>query len=74
MYHMSLLSKAETQFLNGKRQVSKSYEYKLKSIIKKKLSHLIDQEIPLISQLFHNLDFTKFTKVLDANNRAADLT
>ncbi len=49
MYHMSLLSKVETQFLNGKRQVSKSYEYKLKSIIKKKLYRLIDQEITLIS-------------------------
>jgi uncharacterized protein YjgD (DUF1641 family) len=73
MYHISLLSKAETQFLNGKRQVSKSYEYRLKSIIKKKLSCLIDQEIPLISQLFPALDLTKFSKVLDANNRAADL-
>ena len=74
MYHISLLSKAEIQFLNGKIQVSKSYEYKLKSIIKKKLSHLIDQEIPLISQLFPNLDLTKFSQVLDANKRAADLT
>ena len=71
---MSLLSKAEIQFLNGKRQVSKSYEYKLKSIITKKLSRLIDQKILLISQLFPNLDLNKFSKVLDANDRAADLT
>lgn len=74
MYHISLLSKAEIQFLNGKIQVSKSYEHKLKSIFKKKLSLLIDQEIPRISQLFPNLDLTKFSKVLDANDRAADLT
>lgn len=42
---MSLLSKAEVQFLQGqKQQVSKSYEYKLKSILKKKLASLLDKE------------------------------
>ncbi len=62
MSHMSILSRSEIQFLQGYKQVSKSYEYKLKSVIKKKLSHLIDQEFPLLSQLFPNLDLTKFGK------------
>ena len=56
---MSLLSKSEIQFLQGQKQVSKSYEYELKSIIKKKISNLLDKELPLLSQLFPNLDLTK---------------
>ena len=71
---MSLLSKAEVQYLQGQKQVSKSYEYKIKSIIKRKISKLIENELPLLSQLFPNLDLTKFSKVLDDNNRVADLT
>lgn len=42
---MSLLSKAEVQYLQGQKQVSKSYEYKLKSIIKRKNSKLIEKEL-----------------------------
>jgi hypothetical protein len=54
---MSLLSKAEVQFLQGQKQVSKSYEYKLKSIIKKKISLLVDKELPLLAKLFTEFDF-----------------
>ena len=54
---MSLLSKAEIQFLQGQKQVSKSYEYKLKSIIKKKISLLVDKELPLLAKLFTEFDF-----------------
>jgi hypothetical protein len=43
---MPILFKSEIQFLQGQKQISKSYEYKLKSIIKKKISNLIDKEIP----------------------------
>jgi len=39
--------------------VSKSYEYKLKSVIKRKISTLLEKELPLLSQLFPNLDLTK---------------
>lgn len=42
---MSLLSKSEIQYLQGKKQVSKSYEYKLRSLIKKKVANLMDKEI-----------------------------
>jgi hypothetical protein len=43
---MPILFKSEIQFLQGQKQISKFYEYKLKSIIKKKISNLIDKEIP----------------------------
>ncbi len=59
---MSLLSRSEIQFLQGQKQVSKSYQYKLKSIIKRKISILIEKELPLLSQLVPNLDLTKFGK------------
>ena len=60
---MSLLSKSEIQFLQGQKQVSKSYEYKLKSILKKKISILLDKDLPLLSTLFPNLqDLTKNSK------------
>jgi len=59
---VSLLSKAEVQYIIGTKQVSKSYEYKLKSVIKKKLSTLIEKELPLLSQLFPNLNLTKNSK------------
>jgi hypothetical protein len=60
---MSLLSKAETHFLRGQKQVSKSYEYKLKSKLKKKVSCLLDNDLPLLSALFPNLiALTKFSR------------
>ncbi len=60
---MSLLSKSEIQFLKGQKRVSKSYEYKFKSILKKKLSNLVDNDLPLLSSLFPNLlDLTKIGK------------
>jgi hypothetical protein len=59
---MPLLSKSEIQFLQGQKQVSKSYEYKLKSIIKKKVSNLMEKEIPLINPLFTSINLTEFGK------------
>jgi hypothetical protein len=51
---MSLLSKSKTLYLQGQKPVSKSYEYKLKSIIRKKMAHLLDKELPLLSTFFPN--------------------
>jgi len=51
MHFMSLLSKSEIQFLKGQKQVSKSYERKLKYIIRKKVESLED-ELPLVARLF----------------------
>ena len=62
---MSLLSKSEVLFLQGQKKVSKSYEYKLKSIIKKKVFNLLDNEIPMLSSFFPKLNLTEFGKKLD---------
>jgi hypothetical protein len=60
---MSLLSKSEVHFLQGQKPVSKFYEYKLKSIIKKKIITLLEKELQLLSQLFPNLsNLTKYSK------------
>ena len=59
---MSLLSKSEIQYLQGQKQVSKSYGYKLKSVIKKKVANLRDNEIPLLSKLFPNPNLTEISK------------
>ncbi len=66
---MSLLSKSETRYLQGQKQVSKSYEYKLKSIIKKKIAHLLDKEVPLLSSLFPKLNLTKIGKTEGLSSR-----
>jgi hypothetical protein len=59
---MSLLSKSEIQYLQGQKQVSRSYEYKLRSMINKKVANLLDKEIPLLSKLFPDVGLTDFGK------------
>ena len=71
---MSLLSKGELQFLQCQKQVSKSYKYKLKSILRKKISNFLDKDLPLLSPLFPNLDLTRFSKVRNIKNNPLDLT
>ena len=71
---MSLLSKTEIQYLQGRKNVSKSYEYKLKSIIKRKLFNFIGQELPLLSSIYEGIDLTKFSKILDNKKGLSDLT
>ena len=44
----SLLTKTEIDWLSGKAHISKTYEYKIKSIIKSKLKALSEFELPLI--------------------------
>ena len=48
-----MLSRAEVQYLQGHKEVSKSYERKLKCIIRKKLD-VLQKEFPLLSKLFAN--------------------
>ncbi len=71
---MSLLSKAEVQFLSGQKIVSKSYEYKLKLIITKKIAILIDKELPLINSIVPNIDLTKFSKNQSIRQSSSVLT
>jgi hypothetical protein len=65
---MSFLSKAGVQYLQGRKQISKSYVYKLKSILKKKLSLLVDKELPLLAKLFTEFDFAVTSTYDDYHN------
>ena len=65
---MPLLSKAELQFLQGQKQVSKSYEYKLKSIIRKNLSNLLHNELPLLESIQESPILTKFSKIFSTDS------
>lgn len=46
-----MLSKAEIQYLQGQRQVSKSYERKLKCLIKKNIESLQNELPPMSNPL-----------------------
>jgi hypothetical protein len=59
---MSLLLKSEIQHLKGQKHVSRSYEYKLKSVIRKKVANLMDKYFALLSTLFPNPDLTEIGK------------
>jgi hypothetical protein len=56
---MSLLSKSEALYLQGQKRVSKSYEYKLKSVISTKVSSFIQNELPLLAKN-HFMDLDTF--------------
>ncbi len=71
---MPLLSKSEVLYLQGQKQVSKSYEYKLKSVIRKKVANLLDKELPLLSKLFPETGLTEFGKVNGEQKEEANLT
>jgi hypothetical protein len=74
-FDLSLLSKSEIQFLQGQKQVSKSYEYKLRSILNKKIVTLLNKELPLLNSLFpHLLDLTKISKNQLIGQKAGHLT
>src|SRR5688572_8458506 len=45
-----MLSKAEVLYLQGQKQVSQSYERKLKCLIRKKVE-VLQKELPLLSRL-----------------------
>ena len=46
----SLLTKTELAWLLGKKQISKSFEYKIKSTIKNRIDKLLNFELPLLIQ------------------------
>jgi len=84
-----MLSKTEFLYLQGQKQVSNSYEYKLKSILRKKITNFLDKELPLLKSLFPDLDLnknnkinsegsritlTKFSKIGCNDNKLTDLT
>jgi hypothetical protein len=52
----SLLTKTELEWILGNKQISKSFEYKIKSTIKKKIDNFLSFELPLLihSQILDN--------------------
>lgn len=50
-----MLSKAGVQYPQDKKQFSDSYEYKLKAILKKKITNYFDNKLPLLISLFPDL-------------------
>lgn len=49
-HELSLLSKTELEWLLGNKRLSKSFEYKIKSIVKKKIDQFLNFELPLLIQ------------------------
>jgi hypothetical protein len=61
-----MLSKAEYQYLQGQKQVSQSYERKLKCLLRKELE-VLQRELPLLSKLFAD-NFKNFScELMSAN-------
>jgi hypothetical protein len=49
-HETALLTKTELEWILGNRLLSKSFEYKIKSIIKKKIDIFLNYELPLLIQ------------------------
>jgi hypothetical protein len=49
-HELSLLSKTELEWLMGKKKVSKVYQYRIGSDIKKKLQVFLTSELPLLAK------------------------
>ena len=62
----SILTNSEFEWLTGKKKVSKIYEYRIRSDIKKKLQIFQQIELPLLSQSGFINDLSIFTH-LSAN-------
>ena len=66
-----MLSKAEVLYLQGQKQVSQSYERKLKCLIRKKIEAL-QKELPLLSKLLRN-EVSSFADISTAIYLAAPM-
>ena len=79
-FNQALLTKTELEWLLGKIQVSKVYEYRIKSDIKKKLQIFQQLELPLlmekgfISPSSYNSSLSVYTQNLSANPQLYEST
>jgi hypothetical protein len=79
-FDQALLTKTELEWLLGKIQVSKVYEYRIKSDIKKKLQTFQKSELPLlmekgfISPSSYNSSLSVYTQNLSANPQMHEST
>lgn len=61
-FSIIMLSKAEVLYLQGQKQVSNSYERKLKCLIRKKVE-VLEKELPLLSKLLgHQFNSDQYFK------------
>ncbi|HJT85353.1 MAG TPA: hypothetical protein VJ697_12810 [Nitrososphaeraceae archaeon] len=65
----SLLTKTELEWLTGKKKVSKVYEYRMRSDIKKKLQNFQQLELPLLIEKGFLADLSKYPQLI-ANTRS----
>jgi hypothetical protein len=73
--HPALLTRTEIEWLLGNAQVSKGYEYRIKSDIKRKLKTFQQLELPLLQKHGYTLDLLSLTanpQNLSANPQAPD--
>ena len=66
-----MLSKAEILYLQGQKQVSQSYERKLKCSIRKKIE-ILQKELPLLSKILRN-EVSSFADISVTTEIAAQL-
>ena len=70
----ALLTRTEIKWLLGNDKVSKPYEYRIKSDIKKKIKTFTDLELPLLlkRRIIDSLDLSIFTQNLRTNPQTKD--
>ena len=68
-FESALLTRTEVGWLLGKVKVSKPYEYRIKSDIRKKIKAFTELELPLLIQhkIIDNFDLSKYTQSLRTN-------
>ena len=70
----ALLTRTEINWLLGNVKVSKPYEYRIKSDIRKKIKTFTDLELPLLlkQRIIDSLDLSKYTQNLRTNPQTKD--
>ena len=70
----ALLTRTEIQWLLGNVKISKTYEYRIKSDIRKKLKTFTELELPLLIEqgIIDNIDLSKYTQNLRTNPQTKD--
>jgi len=70
----AILTRTEIDWLSGRVKVSKSYEYRIKSDIRKKMKTFTDLELPLLleKKIIDNFDLSKYTQNLRTNPQTND--
>ena len=70
----ALLTRTETEWLLNNVKISKAYEYRIKSDIKRKLKAFTELEVPLLIEkgFLNNFDLSKYNQNLRTNPQSSD--